>query len=153
MDDRERALQALAQLDATEFVSVLHDELARRALPMEGYQGYLLPTFTSDRELSLAWVNITDFEDDATDSDYEAIENANIRFDAFDIPGLDSKWNHLTNSERAGYDATPTSDIVCSGCGVPLPTEGASARHFYIRDTRHLNLGNCPTSDRKPAWG
>jgi hypothetical protein len=68
----------------------------------------------------------------------------------YDLPrGPVTKWDLISDGERAVLDATPCRDEVgrplrCSGCREQLPTEGAFARHFVLRDRRHLNLGDCP---------
>jgi hypothetical protein len=70
----------------------------------------------------------------------------------YDLPRKPvTKWDLITDTERASLDATPCRDhagqlVRCSGCDEELPTEGAFARHFVLRDRRHLNVGDCPTA-------
>ena len=60
-----------------------------------------------------------------------------------------TKWDLLSEQERAELDATPFGGS-CSGCGEHLATEGAFARHFTIGDRRYPNLGNCPKRNASP---
>lgn len=63
-----------------------------------------------------------------------------------------TKWDLLSDAERTSLDATPfyragtKEPGECSTCGEPLPTEGAFARHFIVRDPYLYNIGSCPTS-------
>lgn len=41
-----------------------------------------------------------------------------------------------------GLDRTPCG-LTCGGCGTKLETEGDFARHFTVKDSRYLNLGDC----------
>jgi hypothetical protein len=42
-------------------------------------------------------------------------------------------------------------NLPCSGCGAQLTTEGDFARHFVIRETAFLNLGECPKTPKGRA--
>lgn len=69
-----------------------------------------------------------------------------------------TRWDLITDRERAALDATPCRDeagrpLRCSGCGEPLPTEGAFARHFVLPNRRHLNIGVCPAFDGPTGAG
>lgn len=61
-----------------------------------------------------------------------------------------TKWDLLSEEERAEMDATPfhrpgtKEPGWCTPCGTPLPTEGAFARHYVIRALTYPNLGYCP---------
>lgn len=60
--------------------------------------------------------------------------------------------------EIKGLETTPC-DLRCGGvfypdyggCGEYFETEADFAKHFVIPDTRFLNLGWCPHSDRIPS--
>lgn len=62
-----------------------------------------------------------------------------------------TKWDFISDAERAELDAFTVSGYVCTGCGIALPTNGAFYRHFVIPDARWLNLGECPTTEKGKA--
>lgn len=63
-----------------------------------------------------------------------------------------TKWDLLSRKERAELDVTPflrpgTKELgACGGCGEPLPTEGAFARHFIVPNPHLYNVGYCPNN-------
>ncbi|MGH8967118.1 MAG: hypothetical protein ACRDXB_17570 [Actinomycetes bacterium] len=71
---------------------------------------------------------------------------------SYDLPSRPvTRWDLITDRERTAADATPCRDeagrpLRCVGCGESLPTEGALARHFILRDRRFLNLADCPAT-------
>lgn len=65
------------------------------------------------------------------------------------LAGPVTRWDFLTDAERAGLAATPftaNGTGVCSKCGTALATEADFAQHFVVPDVRYLNLGQCPTA-------
>lgn len=54
-----------------------------------------------------------------------------------------TKWDYLHDDQRAGLELTQFNHP-CSGCGVMLATEADFAKHFIIKDSLYLNLGECP---------
>lgn len=82
-------------------------------------------------------------------------------YDARNEPGYVTKWFILNERLRVAKDEvkrledelngmliTPLN-IRCSYCLTMLETEADFAKHFTIKDTRFLNLGECPHDPTK----
>lgn len=65
-------------------------------------------------------------------------------------PVPNTKSWFIPAGELYQLDQTPC-ELPCTACGEMLESEGDFARHFVIRETLYLNLGECPETDKGRA--